>query len=196
MPTENSSLGFALLGLLAREPLSGYDLSQSLSRRMGWYWTARHSQIYPELKKLQKRGHVTFKKVEQQGRPDKKVYSITTAGKRALADWVVAPFEEAQPREEMLLRTYSMWLVPPARALEQVKAHQTRLEELLGRYDEVETRLRKKYGDDLEDPSKPGFGGYATLKYGVMQRREQVAWCRWMIETLSGETGRAKRSKQ
>ena len=48
-----STLGFALLGLLARGPLSGYDISAQLARGVGPFWHARHSQIYPELARLE-----------------------------------------------------------------------------------------------------------------------------------------------
>ena len=86
-----STLGFALLGLLAREPLSGYDLAQRLRGRIGFFWQARHSQIYPELARLVADGAVEFAVVTQQQRPDKKVYLITNTGRAALRVWVIAP---------------------------------------------------------------------------------------------------------
>ena len=48
-----STLGFALLGLLARGSLSGYDIAAQLSHGVGPFWYARHSQIYPELARLE-----------------------------------------------------------------------------------------------------------------------------------------------
>ena len=75
-----TTLGYALLGLLAREPLSGYDLAQRLKGRVGFFWQARHSQIYPELGRLEAAGLVRHAVVEQQDRPDKKVYTIAEAG--------------------------------------------------------------------------------------------------------------------
>ncbi len=47
-----TSLGYALLALLARTPLTGYDLAQRMLRSTDFFWTARHSQIYPELARL------------------------------------------------------------------------------------------------------------------------------------------------
>ena len=48
-----STLSYALLGLLARQPLSGYDLAQYMKKRVGQMWSALPSQIYPELARLE-----------------------------------------------------------------------------------------------------------------------------------------------
>ena len=54
-----STLGFALLGLLARQPRTGYELSQALRRPIGYFWTAGHSQVYPELARLDAAGYIS-----------------------------------------------------------------------------------------------------------------------------------------
>ena len=46
------TLRYAMLGLIQRAPATGYDISKAFSGRLGSIWGARHSQIYPELKKL------------------------------------------------------------------------------------------------------------------------------------------------
>ncbi len=82
------TLSYALLGLLARQPLSGYDLAQYMKKRVAPMWSALPSQIYPELARLEKQGMVTYRVVEQQDhRPDKKVYEITETGREALRRW-------------------------------------------------------------------------------------------------------------
>ena len=87
-----SSLGYALLSLLARRDRSGYELSRSTSApRDSLLWSAGHSQIYPELGKLANAGYVSFAAVAQARRPDKKVYRLSEAGARALKAWVRLP---------------------------------------------------------------------------------------------------------
>ena len=51
-------LRYAMLGLIQRAPATGYDISKAFSGRLGSIWGARHSQIYPELKKLTEEGLV------------------------------------------------------------------------------------------------------------------------------------------
>jgi DNA-binding PadR family transcriptional regulator len=53
---STTTLGYAILGLLAREALSDYDLSSRMRARVGLFWQARHSQIYPELARLEEGG--------------------------------------------------------------------------------------------------------------------------------------------
>lgn len=46
------TLKYAILGLLNRKPMTGYDLSKEFNFQLNEFWSAKHSQIYPELKKL------------------------------------------------------------------------------------------------------------------------------------------------
>ena len=110
-----TTLGYAILGLLSREDLSGYDLTQRMAGRVGYFWSARHSQIYPELAKLEDGGYVTHSVVEQRERPDKKVYEITAEGLDALQEWVTRPPVPRPTRDELTLKTYSVWLADEGR---------------------------------------------------------------------------------
>jgi DNA-binding PadR family transcriptional regulator len=84
-------LGYALLSLLARGTKSGYDLAAGLKEPVGFFWHAHHSQIYPELARLEAAGLVTHTVVEQSDRPDKKVYSLTESGSATLTNWLESP---------------------------------------------------------------------------------------------------------
>src|SRR6266516_7357385 len=90
MPT---SLGYAILALVASKPQSGYDIARQMKAPLGYFWQANHSQIYPELARMQKSGLVAFTAVEQKTRPARKVYSVTDAGKTALAEWIASFFQ-------------------------------------------------------------------------------------------------------
>src|SRR4051794_29228186 len=88
---EISTLGYALLALLEREPLSGYDLGQRMHKPIGFFWQAPRSQIYPELARLESLGYVLHEVIPQEDRPYKKLYTITEAGRLALKSWVSEP---------------------------------------------------------------------------------------------------------
>src|SRR3712207_9157781 len=99
-------LGYAILGLLSREELTGYDLAGRMRARVGHFWEARHSQIYPELARLEEGGMVRHRVIEQQDRPDKKVYEITDRGLEALKAWVTEPPAPRPARDELVLKAY------------------------------------------------------------------------------------------
>ena len=185
-------MGYAILGLLAREPLSGYDLASRTKERLGFFWQARHSQIYPELARLEDRGMVTHRVVEQQDRPDKKVYSATEAGLNALKAWVAEPPAPRAVRDEMVLKAYSVWLVDPEGALTLFREQERRHRERLARYEEIEAWMQKEWGGDLEQIDSPHFASYATLQRGKGYEREYAEWCSWLANRLEKGVGRTK----
>lgn len=173
-----------MLGLLAQEPLSGYDLKLRMERRVGNFWSAGHSQIYPELARLEAAGMVSHELVEQEGRPDKKVYEITPAGLEALKGWVVAPLEPRGARDELVLKAYSLWLAEPEEAIALFKEQERLHEERLRRYEEINAWMEREWGDDLGLPGSPRFASYAALRRGILNERGYVEWCGWVVDRL------------
>lgn len=177
-----TTLGYALLGLLARESLSGYDLAQRLKVPVGFFWRARHSQIYPELGRLEAMGLVTHRLIEQQDRPDKKLYTITDAGRAKLRDWAMAPLAGPTPRDELVLKAYSLWLAAPDQAKTLFREQEQRHMERLAQYEGFRADLARH--PDVQILSSPMFATYATLLRGIGYEREYAAWCRWVAEQL------------
>jgi len=87
----NLSLRYAILGYLSTGPGTGYDLARQFDTGLGWFWSARHSQIYPELKRLADEGLVTRDATMVSENMDKYTYSITADGVAALRDWASQP---------------------------------------------------------------------------------------------------------
>ena len=57
--TASITLHSALLGLLARRPLTGYEILKRFTRSVVFFWHAKRSQIYAELKRMERLGFVT-----------------------------------------------------------------------------------------------------------------------------------------
>ena len=176
-----------MLGLLAREALSGYDLAGRMRERVGFFWEARHSQIYPELARLEGEGMVVHRVVEQRDRPDKKVYEITDAGLEALKEWVTAPVKPRATRDETVLKAYSVWLADPEKAVALFREQQRLHEKQLLQYEEIEASM-EKWGEDLGFPGSPRFASYAALQRGIIYERGYVDWCRWVADRLEKST--------
>jgi len=179
-----STLGFALLGLLARQPRTGYELSQALRRPIGYFWTAGHSQVYPELARLDAAGYISHTVIDGPGPRDTKRYAITAAGRRVLADWAGTPAAPAPDRDEFLLKVYSLWLVEPARARTLIVERLARHEAQLTHYEQLERDMRGEYGASLSDPTTPQFSSYATLRRGLSFERHARDWCAWLADEL------------
>ena len=81
------TLKYAILGLLNRNEMTGYELSKEFETTLFEFWNAKHSQIYPELKSLNAEGLIQYR-VEITGNVlEKKVYTITDEGRRDFSEW-------------------------------------------------------------------------------------------------------------
>ena len=94
-----------ILGLLAWEARTGYEIKQVTDRSTRFFWGASYGQIYPELRRLEAAGLVESRE-EPRGRVPRRVYSLTTAGRRALDAWLEAADESYEVRDEGLLKLF------------------------------------------------------------------------------------------
>lgn len=101
---------FAVLGLLATEPLSGYGLKRRFEERMSHFWSESLGQIYPTLSRLKTEGLVRAKP-RQEGNRRRIEYTITARGRRELAAWLAEPSAPQPVRNELLLK---LFLATPA----------------------------------------------------------------------------------
>ncbi len=76
-----------ILGMLKDAPLHGYELKRRLEAIVGYYGSASYGSLYPMLRKLEERGHVTRTLEEQKG-PDRIVYRITPEGNARFSELV------------------------------------------------------------------------------------------------------------
>jgi DNA-binding PadR family transcriptional regulator len=76
---------------LCEQSGSGYELAHRFDRSIGYFWSATHQQIYRTLRAMEDDGWVDATPVVQRGRPDKKVYTVSDAGRAELARWIAAP---------------------------------------------------------------------------------------------------------
>ena len=97
----------ALLGFLMQGRMHGYDLHQRVEDELGVIWYMGISNIYGALKRLEQVGHVESTLSPQEGRPPRKVYRITPAGRRSFLDWVRRPIPTMRDiRVEFLAKLY------------------------------------------------------------------------------------------
>ena len=123
---ELTTTSYAVLSLLALQPWTTYELAQQMKRSLHWFWPRAESKLYQEPKKLVARGLARSRRLYN-GRRASTLYSITPAGRRALAAWVRAPGNPAPMLEfEALVRVLSAQCVDVEdlrRTLESVRDH-------------------------------------------------------------------------
>jgi len=110
------SLRHALIGLLAEQPASGWDLTRRFEDLLGTVWPAGHPQIYGELRKLQDDG---FIEIDSEGPRRRKTYRVTESGVEEVRRWLTSVEVDHTLRLEPVLRSVFFWLMTP----EELAAH-------------------------------------------------------------------------
>ncbi|AIQ19247.1 hypothetical protein H70357_22950 [Paenibacillus sp. FSL H7-0357] len=182
-----NTLSYGLLALLTANSLSGYELTQSIKP----LWRAGHSQIYPLLVSMEQKGYISYERIEQSDKPDKKIYTITDAGLEQLREWVETPADPPVLRDELHFKLYSLWLARPeeAKALLVRRAEFCRSE--LDRYNlmiKANEALCQERGETRELTATT-FGRYLLLRKRVMDMESSVAFCEWAIGELESNAG-------
>jgi PadR family transcriptional regulator AphA len=101
------------LGVLTESDKTGYEIKQCFEESFSHFFGASFGSIYPALAELTRRGLVTCRSVEQDRRPDKKVYSVTPEGRRVLVRELLATPPRHKVRSEFLVLVYFAHLLPP-----------------------------------------------------------------------------------
>jgi PadR family transcriptional regulator AphA len=81
------SLRHALLATLTASPMTGYELVKYFDGSVAFVWNAPDSQIYPELRRMERDGLVDVELVPRGQRAQKRRYSISEAGLAELQNW-------------------------------------------------------------------------------------------------------------
>jgi len=165
--TPSVSLRHSLLGLLAEQPRTGYELTRLFDESLLNVWPASHSQIYPELAKLAADGLI---RQTDSGPRGKKVYSITPEGLDEVMAWLRTEPDHST-RNPSFLRVFFLWLMEPDDAIAFLER-----EELVH-----EVKLRE-FEAKAELPVRDTPGGWAfrmALDWGVRYEREMLEWNTW-----------------
>lgn len=98
------SFKHVILGLLNREPLTGYDIKKIIEKTPFLYWSGNNNQIYKALAELSEEGLATSEVEYQEGAPSRKLYTITDAGRWELNNWLLSTTEGPVLRKQILVK--------------------------------------------------------------------------------------------
>lgn len=182
-------LRIAMLSLLADSDYSGYDLSKAFDRSITYVWAASQSQIYPELHKLEAKGLIAGNDVPQDGRPDKRVYRITEAGRTSLVEWVQAPPTALAIRDPFQLQVINIGRLDPGRARALVEQQRSLLQQRLEVLGHIRDRLDST-GHPAGAPWSDQLGWRLTVEAGLRTAQAYVEWCDWTLAQLTASARR------
>jgi PadR family transcriptional regulator, regulatory protein AphA len=187
MAKRSSSSMEVLLGLLAIESMSGYDLGVSIRASVGYIWNESYGQIYPNLKKLAAEGFVTSKTEKQKGKPDRRIYSITEKGLVRLEKWLAVPPQPEIARNELLLKLFFGAQASPEIMIHHVERMVEREQAVLQEL----TRLEREEIAQMEHyPGAPYWK--MAARFGQMELEAHLRWARETLDELHKMAGKQR----
>jgi PadR family transcriptional regulator AphA len=166
------SLRYALLGLITLQPGTGYELTQRFDISLRNAWHASHSQIYPELAKLEAEG---LAEVIEEGARRSKTYAATDQGRAELRRWLTETEPNRAQRNETLLRWFLVFLLEPDERRAVLEQELSVGEEGL--------RRRRELAAEMDAEGKRG-GFRPLLDLGNRIETVIAEWLREQIERL------------
>lgn len=144
------TLELAVLGVLDRTPMHGYNLCKAIQQLDGFdmIWKIKQSALYALVEKLEARGLLESDRVPGGTHPSRKVLRVTPAGRMALDAWMDSPVESVRHmRQDFFGRLYFARLSGPERARRLLQGQRKACE---GWLDNIQGKLALENGEHLQ----------------------------------------------
>jgi len=176
-------LKHGILGLIGNGDKTGYEIMTVFRDSLRHFWTAQTSQIYRELQAMEKAGWISQTHVEQTGKPDKNVYSITPAGRQELVRWLRDHSTPVSIKNPFLMKTFFMGELPVEENIAFFQAFRdASVFPDEGRQASANADL---YRQAVNHPEKAIYWKL-TIEFGRMYEKMQREWCEYCIRELEG----------
>ena len=176
-------LRHGILGLLSYGDMTGYELMEVFRDSLNYFWTVQTSQLYRELQTLRESGWVSDTHVEQSGKPDKKIFSITDEGRLELERWLTAPFEDKSRRIPLLMRVFFSGELPADRNIAFFRAIAGQSGAIAAGMDRPAERAGL-YAGSVADAGYKKLYWDMTIEFGRMYAEMLRDWSEKCIEKL------------
>jgi DNA-binding PadR family transcriptional regulator len=175
----------AILATLLEGEASGYDLAKGFNASVANFWTATPQQLYRELEKMEREGLLAARLVEQSRRPNKRMFSLTDAGRAELADYTRRSPKPIAIRDELLVQVQSIEAGDVDAVRRSVQAKLEASEVKLERYERLRRRLLGERSEAEFLASAERVGPYLTLKRGIAFEEENIRWCSTVLDVVA-----------
>jgi len=170
---------YILLGFLHYKPMTGYEMKQMLDHSTAHFWHAHHSQIYTTLRQMEAEGLVSSAFIQEEGQPNRRVYTLSDPGRQDFTRWLEQPMTEMSPvKEELLVHLFFSAKRKKEDVLAELRLQRQLHQQKLSEYQSI------KVGNDAdalcELSAEVPFWN-ATLSMGI---QFEEMYIRWLDETI------------
>lgn len=175
----------AILAALLEGEASGYDLAKEFDASVANFWTATAQQLYRELEKMADQGLVAARVVAQERRPNKRLFSLTDAGRAELYEYTTRQPKPTAVRDELLVQVQSIEAGDANAVRKAIEIRQNTAETKLKRYERLRDRLLEGKPEAEFLATATRIGPYLTLARGIAFEHENIRWCRFALEAIA-----------
>ncbi len=178
----------AVMAALLEGEASGYDLAKGFEASVANFWMATPQQLYRELERMEGEGLVSARVVQQERRPNKRLFSLTEAGREVLRAFVAeGPAKPLAIRDELMVRVQCVD-IGDADDIEAVRAavaeRVERATVKLARYQRMRDRMLAGRSEDEYLATAERVGPYLTLQGGMALERVNLQWGETVLKRL------------
>ncbi|OBI89204.1 PadR family transcriptional regulator [Mycobacterium asiaticum] len=170
------SLRDAVLAALLEGESSGYDLAKEFDASVANFWMATPQQLYRELDRLAEQGLIQARVVHQERRPNKRMYSLTDAGRDAIRQFTARAPRPSAIRDELMIKVAAADAGNLRAVCDSVAERLQWAVAKLERYERLRARLLAGRTEDDYVAQTDRVGPYLTLLRGIAFEQENVRW--------------------
>jgi DNA-binding PadR family transcriptional regulator len=179
----------AVLAALLEGESSGYDLAKGFDATVANFWMATPQQLYRELDRMEADGLIAARVVQQERRPNKRMFSLTDEGRRALREFTAQQPRPSAIRDELLVQVQASDDGDTAAVRASVEASRQNAQAKLARYERLRLRLLDGRSEDDHLREAPRIGPYLTLLRGIAFEEENIRWAERALAVMDQRSG-------
>jgi len=178
----------AVMAALLEGEASGYDLAKGFAASVANFWMATPQQLYRELERMESEGLVSARVVQQERRPNKRLFSLTEAGLDVLRDYVgEAPAKPLTLRDELMVKVQCVDIGDIAEfgaVRASVAERFERATAKLARYQRMQECMLDGRSEEEYLATAERIGPYLTLLGGIALEQANLQWGERVLKRL------------
>ncbi|MFJ5779511.1 PadR family transcriptional regulator [Streptomyces sp. NPDC093094] len=182
----------AVMAALLEGEASGYDLAKGFDASVANFWMATPQQLYRELERMEGDGLIAARVVEQERRPNKRLFSLTEAGLEAVRAYTAAsPSKPTAIRDELMVKVQCVDAGDAQAVRAAIVERMEWSTAKLTRYERLQKRLLNGRTEEEFFATAERIGPYLTLLRGMALEQGNLRWGALALARLEQRTSAA-----
>ena len=178
------SLRDAVLAALLEGESSGYDLAKGFDASVANFWPATPQQLYRELDRLAEDGLIRARVVHQERRPNKRMFSLTEAGREAIRQFTAKAPKPSVIRDELLIKVQAADAGDMSAVRERIIERLRWASAKSQRYERLRARMLDGRSEEEYLDQADRIGPYLTLIRGISFEEENIRWAEHALAVI------------